>query len=98
MLEARDGEDALEVLARYDGPVDLLLSDVVMPGLNGRDLAARVAESGRGIRVLYMSGYTDDEALQRSFEGEEAVLLRKPFTRDTLLHRVRAALDGKTAG
>ena len=98
VLEARDGEDALEVLARYDGPVDLLLSDVVMPGLNGRDLAARVAESGRGIRVLYMSGYTDDEALQRSFEGEEAVLLRKPFTRDTLLHRVRAALDGKTAG
>jgi two-component system cell cycle sensor histidine kinase/response regulator CckA len=96
VLEARDGEDALEVLAAHHGAVDLLLTDVVMPGLGGRDLAVRVAENGRGIRVLYMSGYTDDDILRRSFEGEEAVLLHKPFTRDTLLHRVRAALDGTT--
>ena len=67
-----------------------------MPGLGGRDLAVRVAQSGEAIRVLYMSGYTDDEVLRRSFEGEEAVLLRKPFTRDMLLRRVRAALDETT--
>ena len=98
VLEAGDGEEALAVLATHDGPVDLLLTDVVMPRLGGRDLATRVAASERSIRVLYMSGYTDDEVLRRSFEGEEAILIRKPFTRETLLRRVREALDEAIVG
>jgi two-component system, cell cycle sensor histidine kinase and response regulator CckA len=98
VLEAGDGEEALAVLATYEGPVDLLLTDVMMPRLGGRDLATQVAASERSIRVLYMSGYTDDEVLRRSFEGEEAILIRKPFTRETLLRRVREALDQAIGG
>ncbi|KAB2959026.1 MAG: PAS domain S-box protein [Thermoanaerobaculia bacterium] len=88
-----DGHEALARLGAGAEPPDLALTDVVMPGLGGRDLAAALRERSPGLRVLFMSGYTRD-ALSRSGVEEGGVpLLRKPFTLATLARQVRAALD-----
>jgi PAS domain S-box-containing protein len=92
VLEAADGRDALAVLAAYDGPIDLVLTDVVMPGLSGRALATQIAAERPGTAVLFMSGYTDDEIVRRDLAVPGAAVLEKPFTPDDLLAAVDAAL------
>ncbi|MDG3005472.1 PAS domain S-box protein [Paludisphaera mucosa] len=93
VLEASDGDDAVRVAAGYDGPIDLLVTDVVMPGSGGRAVAERMAERRPGIRVLYVSGYTDDAVIRHGVLREGADFLQKPFTPIALAFKVRAVLD-----
>jgi len=76
-------------------PIDLLLTDVVMPGMGGKQLAKRLLELRPGLRVLYMSGYADDVINNREVLPESTLLLPKPFTRAVLLRKVREALNTK---
>jgi PAS domain S-box-containing protein len=87
VLEACHGDHALQVLASHDGPVDLLLTDIVMPRMGGAELAQRVALERPGTRTLYMSGYPRQEL------PAGADFLKKPFTPDDLLREVRRLLD-----
>ncbi|MEZ4589454.1 MAG: response regulator, partial [Gemmatimonadales bacterium] len=93
VLEACNGQDALELAERYSDAIDLLLSDVIMPGLNGRQVADRLARSRAETRVLFMSGHTDGVLGQNSvIEDDRTQLLRKPFTPTELARRVEEAL------
>ena len=87
VLAAADGDEALAVARRFAGPIRLMLTDVIMPGMNGRDLAARMAPVRPDTRVIYMSGYTDRVVLEA-----DAMLIEKPFTADQLMAMVRTAL------
>jgi signal transduction histidine kinase len=90
VLAARDGDEALRRAAAHDGRIDLLLSDVVMPGLSGPEVAHRLIEVRPDTRVLFMSGYASDVMADEGDPGGD--LLSKPFTPDELVVRVRAAL------
>ena len=92
MLEAVDGADALRVAETHPGPIHLLLTDVVMPGMGGPELAGRLAARRVDLRVLYVSGYPDGGPGNLLQPG--AALLGKPFSPGTLAARVRAVLDG----
>jgi len=98
VLQAGHGEQALEVLREHKQAVDLLLTDVVMPRLGGQDLANEVRLLHPGIRVIYMSGYTDGAISRAGILGEGVTLLEKPFTSERLTRGVREALDGPLAG
>ena len=91
---ARNGAEAINFCTTHRGTLDLLLTDVVMPGLSGRELAAQLVEHRPELKVLYMSGYTDDAIGTHGVLDEGTVLLQKPFTSATLAERVRALLDG----
>jgi two-component system, cell cycle sensor histidine kinase and response regulator CckA len=97
VLEAERGDKAIQLVERSQTPIDLLLTDVVMPGIGGKQLAKRLLELRPGLHVLYMSGYTDDVITNRGVLPENTLLLPKPFTRAVLLRRVREALDTKTS-
>jgi PAS domain S-box-containing protein len=94
VLSASDGPEALDVAALHPGPVDLLLTDVVLPSMNGVDLAARMAAVRPGIRSLAISGYVAREVLEEGLP-EGLTMLPKPFKRDALLARVREALGSE---
>jgi PAS domain S-box-containing protein len=89
VVEAEDGHTALELAAMHAGSIDLLMTDVVMPGINGRELADRVKSQRPGIKVLYMSGYTDQSVVKHGILETDAVLLQKPFTMATLALKLR---------
>ena len=94
VLEARDGTEAVEVSQRFPGYVHLLLTDVVMPKMSGREVAERLTDHRPGIRVLYMSGYTDDELLRHGVTDRRgACFLEKPFTPEGLQRAIRECLD-----
>ncbi|HXQ28876.1 MAG TPA: PAS domain S-box protein [Gemmatimonadales bacterium] len=93
VIEAPNGAAALEAAAGYAGPLGLLITDVVMPEMSGRTLAARLREARPGVRVLYMSGYTDDAVLRREIVESGAPYLQKPFSVEVLLRKVRDVLD-----
>jgi CheY-like chemotaxis protein len=93
VLEAEDGERALSVAQAHEGGIDLLLTDVVMPGGGGRRLAERMAALRPSTRVLYMSGYPGDAMAEHGLEAG-VDLLPKPFTPESLLRRVADALGG----
>ena len=95
IVEAENGAEALEVLARTEGPVDLVLTDVVMPVLNGRELGERLAVERPELRVLYMSGYTDDDVVRRGLLRPESPFLQKPFMPADLSRKVREVLDSR---
>jgi two-component system cell cycle sensor histidine kinase/response regulator CckA len=95
VLSAPDGETALEVTMQNAFPIQLLLTDVVMPGMNGRVLAERLAARQPGIKVLYMSGYTDSFIAGHGVLEPGTYLLHKPFTEKTLAQKVREVLDGE---
>lgn len=92
VLEAEQPLDALGLVETKQHDIDLLLTDVVMPGINGKDLAERVRQVRPDLKVMYMSGYSGTH-LESTGMAPEAMLLEKPFTQDELAARVRAALD-----
>src|SRR5258707_8537808 len=93
VLSAPCGEAALEIAARHSGRFDLLLTDVVMPGMNGRVLAEELSIRQPGLRVLFMSGYTDSFIAGHGVLQEGTNLLHKPFTEEILISKVREVLD-----
>jgi signal transduction histidine kinase len=94
-LEAENGAAALELLARTDQPVNLVLTDVVMPMLNGRELGEQLAAERPDLPVLFMSGYTDDDAIRRGLLRPDAPFIQKPFLPAALARKVRDVLDGR---
>jgi CheY-like chemotaxis protein len=93
VLEAGSGDEALAVLARHDGPVHLMFTDVVMPGMNGRDLARRAAETRPELKVLYASGYTDDTIFRHGVLDDGSRFISKPFAPRDLRRKIREILD-----
>jgi len=94
VIAAADGREALALSEKHPGPIDLLLTDVVMPHLRGPDLAERIAATRPAMKILFMSGYTDD-AFRRSELGPGIAFLPKPITPTTLTKKVRQVLDGE---
>jgi PAS domain S-box-containing protein len=94
VLQAGDGPSALELLRRHTGPLDLLVTDVVMPGMSGPDVAGAVAAMRPGTHVLYISGYTDSSVGQHGVLEPGVAFLQKPFDADVLTRKVREVLDG----
>lgn len=93
VLAAADGDAAIALSRAFPGRIDLLLTDVVMPGMNGRELAETMRRLRVGIPVIFASGYTDDESLMGDVRRDERTFLQKPFTTRDLVRRVRNALD-----
>ena len=93
VLVARDGREALTLFREYAEPVNLLLTDVMMPNVNGRQLARELLEQQPDLCILYMSGYTDQLVTEENLTEDEAVLLLKPFTPHQLIAKVREVLD-----
>ncbi len=94
VLQAHDPEQAIALCAQHVGPIHLVLSDVIMPGqINCRDMVERIKAQHPQIKVLYMSGYTDDAIAHRGILTSGTRLINKPFTMYTLTHQVRQALD-----
>jgi len=96
VLRAANAQEALVVVRSCTAPIDLLLTDVVMPGMNGRELADEVVKLRPGIRVLYMSGYTDDALLVRGVKTNSAPFIQKPFSMPELTVKIREVLRAKT--
>jgi PAS domain S-box-containing protein len=95
VLEAKHGVEALLIGSQHDGSVELLLTDVVMPQMNGRELAEQLVKVRPGLKVLYMSAYTDDAVILRGVVQSGAAFLQKPFTLEALARRVREVLDAR---
>ncbi len=93
VIEASSGEEAVELGAAHTGPIDLLLTDLVMGGINGRLTAERLRLQRPGLPVLFMSGYSEEIEKLGDFDGGRSTLLSKPFTPDALALRVREVLD-----
>ena len=97
VLVAADAAEALRISTAHAAPIHLLLTDVVMPGVNGRELAERLVQARPELRVLYMSGYPNEAAAELGVLAEGVHLLPKPFTERTLAARVRELLDESDA-
>jgi CheY-like chemotaxis protein len=93
VLEASSGEAAVELCESYNGPVDLLVTDMVMPGMGGRALADRLTTTRPDLRVLYVSGYAETEVLEEPGGTPGTAFVQKPFTPDELALRVRSLID-----
>jgi len=93
VLDADSGREALRIASSFSGPIHLLLTDVIMPGMGGKQLAQQFTSLRPATRVLYMSGYSNDGIVQSGILESGALLLEKPFTREILLRKVRQVLD-----
>ncbi|HEY2326619.1 MAG TPA: GAF domain-containing protein [Gaiellaceae bacterium] len=97
VLQAADGASAIEVLRRHVGTLDLLLTDVVMPGMSGRDVARAVTAMRPGTPVLFMSGYTDSAIDEKGVLEPGVHFVQKPFTATELTARIRTVLEARTS-
>jgi CheY-like chemotaxis protein len=93
VLEAGSGEEAWRISAGQEGPIHLLLTDVMMPGMSGPELAWRLARRRPEMRVLYMSGDSDDALIRCGVVKQGTAFLQKPFTPSALAYKVREVLD-----
>jgi PAS domain S-box-containing protein len=98
VLEAHDGSSAIQLAARHTGPIDLVVTDVVMPDMNGREMVERLVSVRPDLRVLYMSGYTEVSMVHHGVLEAGSVFLQKPFTPDELALKVGEALESGDAG
>src|SRR5581483_12152290 len=89
VLEAGQGSEALDLCARYTGVIHLVLTDLVMPGMSGRQMAGQLATIRPNAKVVYMSGYTDDVAVRHGLVGPSFAYLQKPFSLAALTQKVR---------
>jgi hypothetical protein len=97
VLRASDGRQAIAVSKSHQGPIDLLITDVVMPGTSGVDLAERLIAVRPKLKVLFTSGYTDNAMVRHGIIGDDAKFLAKPFDPRSLARKVREVLDGESA-
>ncbi|HKZ05662.1 MAG TPA: response regulator, partial [Methylomirabilota bacterium] len=95
VIEAESGQSALDQAGQQTGKIDLLVTDMMMPGMNGRQLAQRFTKLRPGVRVLYVSGFVDEGSAREAIEGEEADFLAKPFEAEAFIAKVRE-LSGAT--
>ena len=93
VLEAPNGEAALKVVAKNERPIHLLVTDVVMPGMGGRELAERLQSQQPDIKVLFMSGYMDQTISYQDLLAAELNFIEKPFSPQKLANKVREILD-----
>ena len=93
VLPAAGGQEALRLASEYDGPIHLLLTDVVMPNMSGRDLARRLASVREETKILYVSGYTDDTIVHHGVLEPGIAFLQKPFTPEALVRKLREVLS-----
>jgi DNA-binding response OmpR family regulator len=93
VLEASHGDEALLIHETHDGPIPLILVDVVMPGMSGSELAKRLASLHPETKILYMSGYTDNAIVHHGVLARGVNYVQKPFTMDGLTRKVREVLD-----
>ena len=94
ILHAPSGQEALRISNFHKEPIHLLLTDVIMPGLSGRETADKLSSQRPEIKILYMSGYTDDAIVRHGILEEGVHFLPKPFTPEALARKVREVLDG----
>lgn len=97
VLQAGNGQQALDLASKHSGKIHLLLTDVVMPGMSGRQLAEQIQSVRPGIRILYMSGYTDQAIVHHGILAADTMLLQKPFTLHALAAKLREALERPAA-
>jgi two-component system cell cycle sensor histidine kinase/response regulator CckA len=97
VIEAGDGEAGLEVAARHDGEIHLVITDVVMPGISGREMAKQLSQTRPETRVLYLSGYTEDAIVSEGRIESGTAFLQKPFTLQNLSKKVREVLGQDSA-
>jgi DNA-binding response OmpR family regulator len=95
VFEAADGNQAIAQVDAHSGPIDIVVTDLIMPGLSGVDLAQRLTVLRAGARVLYMSGYTDNAIVRNGLLADGAPFLQKPFTPEELLKKLRDVLDAQ---
>ena len=93
-VEAENGQEALQIAASYDGLIHLLLTDVVMPDVNGRMLAEDLLMTRPELKVLFMSGYTDNAIAHHGVLDPGTAFVQKPFSPTVIAHKVREVLDG----
>jgi len=93
VLEARHGRDALTVAGGYNHPIHLLLTDVVMPEMGAGELVDRLITKRPDLKVLFISGYTNDEVLRRGVTRSDSAFIQKPFVAEELMQKVRGLLD-----
>jgi CheY-like chemotaxis protein len=93
VIEAADGTEALQVMEGHEGPLHLLLTDVIMPGMSGREAAERLGALRPGLKVLFSSGYTDDSILRHGVLEQGVHFIAKPYTAAALTRKVRETLD-----
>jgi PAS domain S-box-containing protein len=94
VLEAADGSEAMNICRQHPGEIQLVVTDLVMPGMSGRVLAERIAKEQPKVKILYMSGYTDDSVVHTGVAQAGLAFLQKPFSPTTFTHKVREVLDG----
>jgi two-component system, cell cycle sensor histidine kinase and response regulator CckA len=93
LLDGKDGREALEIAAKHPGPIHLLVTDVVMPGLSGRELAECLTVTHPGIKTLFVSGYPNKEITDSGALEAGAAFLDKPFSKGDLIRKVRELLN-----
>jgi CheY-like chemotaxis protein len=92
VLEAESGQQALSIASQHEGHIDLLITDLVMPKMSGRELSEKLGSLRSDLKTIYMSGYTDDAVVRHGISGLGVTFLQKPFSLDTLAHKVRDTL------
>lgn len=95
VIEAPNGHEALQRMSNGNGPIHLLLTDIMMPGMNGRELAEQLIVRQPTLRVVFMSGYNEDDLLRKGISSRSVTFVAKPFTIQSLSSAVKAVLDGQ---